>query len=293
MKVFLQRFALIVTLVAAGAWFIGRPLGWFSKLANTPEGFAQLEQLLGLILVLLSGLAIYEVVRTFEKSEEQDQSKKTVETFTQIENSLRRVENSLQRIEKPLQQKVNLMKSPSTQEEYGALWFGYTGVYYVYNPCFRVETRPGMDQAKLIKEVFVPRYGDSNLTKAYYLFLTKDDDGKNELNKFRALMRETLKLCPQVVAKLEVKELTDKASGEDSEVYRGTRNDIVTSVVEPKEKVLTGRRGEPRYYLVITDRDINERLKDEFEQDWSKATKVDIFNDADKAAKPVPTDKPN
>jgi hypothetical protein len=122
--------------------------------------------------------------------------------------------------------------------------------------------------------------------------LTKDDDGKNELNKFRALMRETRKLCPQVVEKLEVKELTDKASSEDSEIYRGTRNDIWTSVVEAKEKVLTGGQGTPRYYLVITDREINNRLKDQFQVDWSKATNIDIFNDADKGAKPVPPDRP-
>jgi F0F1-type ATP synthase assembly protein I/predicted transcriptional regulator len=277
MKVFLQRFALSVTLVAGVTWAIGRSLGWFSKLANTPEGFAQLEGLLGLILGLLSGLAIYEVLRTFEKAAEQDQSRETVET--------------VRRIEKSLQRKVDVVKSPSTPEEYVGLWSGYTDLYWVYNPCYRVENRPGIDQAEVIKKVFVPRYRDSKFKKAFYLFLTKDDTGKNDLNEFRTFVRETRKLCPEVVTKLEVKELTEKASGEDSEVYRGMKNGILMSVVEPREQALTGGRGTPYYYLMITDHDINERLKDQFERDWSKATKVDIFNDADQRAnKPVPTD---
>jgi hypothetical protein len=39
-------------------------------------------------LALVSALAIYEVLRTFEKSEEQDQSRETAETVKRIEISL-------------------------------------------------------------------------------------------------------------------------------------------------------------------------------------------------------------
>src|SRR5436309_7663878 len=110
----IQRLGLIGTLIVGLVWIIGRPLGAFSGLDSTPQGFVRLEFLLGLILALLSTLALYEVVRFFERPEEQALVRETAEAAKRIEKA-QRTKN------------IDIIKAPGSKDEYAALWAGFTG----------------------------------------------------------------------------------------------------------------------------------------------------------------------
>jgi hypothetical protein len=274
--VLFQRITLIGTILVVIGWGVVRGLNLFPGFTLTaagqltPESLKYLEGLLYLVVGMVTALAIYEVLRSFEKSVAETNEAETREAVQRIEKALQ---------DEARERKVSVVKSPSATPEYIELWSGFTGYYYAYNACYQVEQRPGIDSNEIIKKVFVARYADPKFTKACYLFLTKDDAGKGDLEKFRAFMKRVKALCPDVVDKVEVKELQDKAAREDSEVYRGDKNGLLTSVVEPSEQALTGGRGNPFYYLVITDREMNSRLKEQFDALWHKGATVDIFKE--------------
>ncbi|MBV8375872.1 MAG: hypothetical protein JO279_02610, partial [Verrucomicrobia bacterium] len=201
-KIAIRYLAVLVAVVAFIFWQIGPPLHW---LPSVPKGQEELGNLLTLVLAFLSALALFEVSRAFDKSEE--------------ERTLQRTSNALKRIEDALHKKVDLVKSPSAPTEYIDLWSGFTEKYWVYNPSYRgIEKKPGMDRNKLVNEVFVPRYRDPKFTGAFYLFLTKDHEGQQDLDEFRTLMKEVNKRCPQISKKLEIRELKDEAAAENPEV---------------------------------------------------------------------------
>lgn len=264
MKVFLTLLRFSGLLLAAGAvfyWQVGRLVGWYPT-----EGSGQIGVLLSIVLAMLIALVFYEVVRAFEKIEEQKVSHQTAE--------------ALRKIQKDLQNKVRFAKSPSSNQEYIELWSGYTDIYWAYNPSFQgIEYRPGMELPELITKVYVPRYRDARLKKALYLFLTKDEAGRKDLEEFGLIMNQVKALCPEALRKLEVKELKEKAACDDGEIYRGTKNAGMISALKSTQQALTRGRGVPYYYLIITDDEINGRLSDHFESEWFKATKVDLLKE--------------
>ena len=173
---------------------------------------------------------------------------------------------------------VDVVKDPQTLETYGELWSGFTGEYWAYNPSFQFEDRPGeVERADLITTVFVPRYKNKELKKAYYVFLTKDKIEHDDLDVFRSMMQEVKAQCSEIASKLRVRELQGENAVEDGEIYSGMKNGKLTSVVALREKSLVGGPRSANYYLVFHDDEINSQLRKYFKEAWSKGSEVDIF----------------
>jgi hypothetical protein len=257
------RFAgLIIGLIAIIYWGVGRLAHWLPK-----EDLGQIVNLLSIALAILTALFFYELVRAVERVDEQKERHQTTEV--------------LEKIHKDLQSKVRFVKSPSSTQEYIELWSGYTNTYWAYNPSFKgIEYRPGMDLPELVTRVYIPRYRDARFNKALYLFLTEDEAGRQDLEEFGLLMKQVKESCPDIVRKLEVRELKEKAASADGEIYLGTKEAGLFSVVKLTNQALIRERGVPYYYLIVADNEVNERIKDHFESEWRKARKVDLFKGA-------------
>lgn len=265
-KIIVRYLAVLTAVVIFVFWTAGNLLHWFP---GAPKFEEEVETLLRIALAMLSALVLYEILRGLDKLEE--------EKVTQgMWASLRRLGEALHR---NVDVKVDVVKSPSgptEAAEYAELFSGFTEKYFVYNPSYRGKVEvPGPGRQEIIRDVFVPRYRDPNF-RAFYLFLTKD--GKQDLDEFRALMKDVKEQCPEVSTKLQVKELKGEAAAEDAEVYSGTKHGIPTSIVELKERRLTGGRGYPHYYLVVMDIEINRHLDEDFAKAWDRADRVQIFN---------------
>lgn len=114
----------------------------------------------------------------------------------------------------------------------------------MFNPSYRVDKNIGKEE---IVKLLIHRYQAPQFLTARYLFLTKDEFGKKDLKTFCDLMARVKQEYPDVVKKIEVRELGDReASSADSQ------------------------HGMPRYYLVIQDRDVFEHYRqDHFEPAWN------------------------
>lgn len=174
-----------------------------------------------------------------------------------------------------------LVRLPESADEYDRLWGGFQREYFAYNPGYHVEENTVLvDQdTQMIEEVYVPRYKDSKFHHAYYLFLTGDNDGKGDFERFTKLMRATEEKCPEVVGKLSVKKIEDKPAARESEYYFGTKEEVKTTIIEPSQFPLRRSHGKPYYYLVTEHQDIYERIKHFFDEHWEseKAKSVNIF----------------
>lgn len=277
MKVLFQRIALICALAAVVIWGVGKLLGWFAN----PDGFARLEILLGMLLAMVSALTLYEILRSFEKSEDKAEIDTLKKGNTEILELVRRDHletlEALNQLAKSLRRNIDVSKSPSSLAEYIEIWSGFTENYWAYNPSYyQLEKRPGLDLREIVTQVHVPRFKNAGFKKAFYLFLTADAAGKNDLDEFFKIVHMAEKLYSDVRQKIEVRQRTDKASADDGEVYRGTKNGVVTSVLKPRERAFTGAQGNPLFYLIVTDSDINARLTEQFDGDWSQATEVAV-----------------
>ncbi|MBV8586526.1 MAG: hypothetical protein JO308_09595 [Verrucomicrobia bacterium] len=258
MKIVLQQIALICALIASLIWFVGQPLLFWSWTITQ-----RLEIYSALILVFVSAVAISELIRAFERRQEQVYIKETAE--------------GVQRLEKSKLSKLEFSQAPSTVAEYTEIWSGFTGHYYVYNPSYQVERKPGLDNNELVRDVFIPRFENPKLKKAHYLFLTGDELGKKDLIEFARLMRMVKAKLPKLCEKLEVRVLRDQPSEADAEVYQGNKGGQVLAIVKTKDKIFTGSRSNPLFYLVIRDEQPIKHLKDQFEQAWSRAESIDLF----------------
>jgi hypothetical protein len=63
----------------------------------------------------------------------------------------------------------------------------------------------------------------------------------------------------------------------DGEAYRGTKDGRTTSLLEARDSALSGGRGTPHYYLLVTNEDINQRLDERFNRDWNSA-EAEVFD---------------
>jgi hypothetical protein len=170
--------------------------------------------------------------------------------------------------------KVALRGRPSSREEYDYLWGGYTGNYFVFNPSYRVDKNIGKEE---IVKLLLHRYQAPHFGKARYLFLTKDEFGKQDLETFRELMVSVKREYPGVVGKIEVRELDNRKASSAAEMYLGERHGEFMCVLELKEPDLDSQHGMPHYYLVIQDRDVFEHYRqDHFEPAWNNTNSKDV-----------------
>jgi hypothetical protein len=169
---------------------------------------------------------------------------------------------------------ASLRRRPSTQEEYDYLWGGYTGKYYVYNPSYRVDQNTGADE---IVKIFVHRYQNSRFERARYIFLTKDDPGERDLATFHRLMASVKQKYPDVVKKIELKELKNREASSEGEIYLGMRDGMRMGVMELKEPSSDPQHGMPHYYLVIHDQEVLENhILRHFEAAWNDTNAEDV-----------------
>jgi hypothetical protein len=226
------------------------------------SGLIRSEELLVPLVEIIAAMAVGEFIRGIEHiGDDEDR--------LELRNGLRTlVEQS--RVD---QSNIRLEKCPDGRRQYVALWGGFTGYYYAYNPAYSIESGVGMEKSEAI-QLFVPRYNDDEFIMAYYLFFTGDPVGKKDLEVFKQLMRLVRAKCPKVEKKIKVFERDDLAAAQFTEVYFGTRNFTPTAILEPKEPALTGPRGQPFCYLLVTDSEVLTKLKAMFKADWDKAKEV-------------------
>jgi hypothetical protein len=208
----------------------------------------------GLLIVITFCIMTLLVDRLREGEQIREQVQENAEKLGRIANSV-------------FDKRIALRSRPSTPEEYAYLWGGYTGMYYVYNPSYQVDKYTDEDE---IVKIFIHRYQNPHFEKARYIFLTKDDSGKADLETFRRLMVRVKQAYPDVAKKLRVKEVKNKESYSASEMYLGIRYGERRGVMELKEPALGSQHGMPHYYLVIDDKEVVEHyLKDHFEPAWN------------------------
>lgn len=175
--------------------------------------------------------------------------------------------------------RVALRSRPSKAEEYGYLWGGYTGLYCVYNPSYKVDRVS--DEEEIVK-IFIHRYQDPNFRQARYLFLTGDECGRDELKYFQKLMNRVKQEYPDVVKKITVKEIKEKEAFSEAEMYLGSRFGEERGVIELKEPVPRSQHGMPHYYLVIDDQEVIKHCRQEhFDLEWGNENamvKDDFWN---------------
>jgi hypothetical protein len=182
---------------------------------------------------------------------------------------------------------VHIENCPHERDEYIDMWSDFVDEYRAYNPCYRLERGgPGIREAAI--EVFVRRYSDPAFKKAFYLFLTKDDEGRDDLAAFRKLIAEVVNRCPHVEGKVEVRERKDLEAVRDCEIYRGTKQGRKVSIIEPLEPALRTKRGRPSFYIVVSDARINEELAAHFQNQWESADEVRLFAHAQAGNIPAP-----
>lgn len=274
LKFLFQKATLIASVLVFLFWVGARAFGYYGAVDDSGAGFISLNRMLNILLGLSGVLAIAEIARAFERPDEQKLAKKMAEDVEAIRKALPGAQ-------------AEFVSFPKEEREYTALFSGFSGTYLAYNPCYHLEQRPGLDREALVENVYMKRYKDPNFKKAHYLFLTGDTEGRKDLENFRELMTETLRLTKEVRAKIEVRQLDRKKACSEAEVYFGTKNGVRTAIVEPVEKVLTGGRGKPHFYLLVTDAKVNDYFERQFQQDWELGIPVDIFQ-----AKPAMTATP-
>ena len=218
-------------------------------------------------ILTLAADRIWETEETKERVEEI--RAETREQVKEITTKLSRVYQGF------FDRRISLRDRPSQSEEYDYLWGGYTGIYRVYNPSYRVENQVKEDE---IVKIFVDRYQDSNFKEARYLFLTGDEAGCEDLKRFSKLMKRVQEQCPNVHKKILVKEINEKA-GSACEMYLGKRYDNHRAVLELKAPRMHSEHGMPEYYLVIDDDEIvNHYVKAHFDMAWGGKTEDrDVF----------------
>jgi hypothetical protein len=217
-----------------------------------------------LVMMMVLFLVINELRRSYERLTEEDRLETCSATMARVAEAF-------------FDKRVALRARPSKPEDYAYLWGGYTGTYNVYNPSYHVEE--GAGKAKVI-QIMAERYMNPKFEQARYVFLTGDQDGKADLMKFRGLMAGVKTAYPDVVAKIEVKELRKEPANSAAEMYLGTRDRLPTAILELRDPALGPSHGKPHYYLIINDEGIiDQYLQKHFNEAWDSAdaVRVDIF----------------
>jgi hypothetical protein len=161
--------------------------------------------------------------------------------------------------------RVALRRRPSTPDEYESLWGGYTGIYYAYNPAYRLDKATGLEE---VAKIFVHRYQNPFFKKAMYLFLKSGTKGQNDLDTFCNIMLQVKSRFPDVVKMIEAR-VIERDPSSDAEMYFGTRDGRPTAVLELKDAALGSNHGTPQYYLLIHDSEVIENhLKRHFDVVW-------------------------
>ncbi len=240
-----------IAFVAAAAFLLMELLHWLDWLhLEVPSN--------GVLIVIM----IFILTLVADRLKEGDQVRENTKKLGRIAHSI-------------FDKRVALRHRPSTQEEYDYLWGGYTGFYYVYNPSYQVDKNVGEEE---IMKILLHRYQDPHFDRARYLFLTKDDSGQNDLKIFRRLMARVKQEYPDVVKKIEVRELNNKDASSAAEMYLGKRHGEPMGVLELRP-ALDPQHGVPRYYLVIQDEEVLKYYyQDYFEPAWNDKNTKEVEN---------------
>jgi hypothetical protein len=244
-----------------GCFFVVMELLKVFHQLNEGEGLHGLSLDVGVtvIVICIISMVADHLKESGQVRDNAEKITRTVQTVVDVDQSLRG------------DRKVALRASPDSPEEYDYLWGGYTGTYRAYNPRYLVDKNldeEKEDREKIVK-LFIRRYQNPEFVKAQYLFLTGDDSGKEALEYFRDLMQQVKKQCKDVVGKVQVKEMKEKAASSEAEMYLGRRHHQPMGVVELREPILNPEGGRPHYYLVIYDEEVFEHYRQwHFDQAW-------------------------
>lgn len=243
----------VIALVAVGVLELMQAIGQVEIFKNK-LGF------IGTALFLLNATLIavlYENIKYQEVQEEQTKS---------LKESLSKIE------EKILGHRASIVPPG---DKY--LWDGFTGDYYVFNPSFRIDT----EQYKIerLVNVYSERF-KLNEFKARYLFLTGDDAGKEAMSFFIERLKDVKNMLPQnydLKHKIEIKEIKDRSSSTEQEMYLGKWRSEMRAIYELRKSYHDDYQGRPDYYIVFEHQEIiKELVALYFDPAWKTGTKVDF-----------------
>ncbi len=235
------------------------------------EGNVETALFLQLILWLVFAVVTYLVVKGI-----RDESDR---------REIRALADSVGRLGSPRSEcDLRLVECPRRTADYKALWGGFTGDYFAFNPAYKLEESAGVSLDTLLREVFIPRFRDPSF-RSSYIFLVGDESGREALEYFRKLAAGVRRACHDAEKRIEVK-VIDRPAEDDCEIYLGTKHGRPTSIVEPREKALSVGRGSPYFYLVVAEAEdqdhVYTRLHNYFNAHWTArdAMKVNVFDQA-------------
>jgi hypothetical protein len=241
-----------IAFVAAAVFLLTEILHWLPWFH-----VSEVSEMGVLIVIMISILTLVA-----DRLKEADQSRENTERLGRVADYVSDLQG------------VSLRTRPSTPEEYESLWGGFTGNYYVYNPAYRVDEDTGEQE---IVSILARRYQDPRFRKAQYLFLTKDVAGQKDLKTFCQLMTGVKHHCPDVVSKIQIKQMSNKAASSAPEMYLGTRRGEKVCILELKGPTLGATHGTSHHYLIIRDKKVIEHyLVDHFQLAWDDAAAENV-----------------
>jgi hypothetical protein len=93
------------------------------------------------------------------------------------------------------------------------------------------------------------------------------------------LMHRVKTTLPSCAAKIKVRENAEKNAASSAEIYIGSREQRPTAIVELRDPALGSSHGNPHFYALINDSEIIEHyLQKFFDEQWEKATPVELFS---------------
>lgn len=186
-------------------------------------------------------------------------------TIEALQHSMANVISRMNYVSDALRDHGRIVECPENEPSvYVDLFGGFSGDYYAYNPAYAIEANPGL-QKKLIDEVYVPRYKGN--CRAYYLFYTADEDGKENLKQFKDLMEKVAEAgCEIALKKVSVKQNEHIPAASHTEIYFGTQHG--RKVVVHDLSMPVDLHGRPSFYCTVESDMFFSRCSSTFNNDW-------------------------
>jgi len=231
------------------------------------------------VLTLICANQVWIAIRTADEKSAVDS---VFERFGSVETSLETLARRSEYVFGALQDGGRLVACPTSKPSvYVDLFGGFTQTYYAYNPAYAIEKKSVLTDAEkaLIKEVYVPRYKAVGNCTARYLFLTRDEEGKKSLEKFKELMIKVAAGSPNTVKSLHVKEIKTEHAATHDEIYFGTQHGrpvVIHELSAPLDS-----HGQPSFYYVSESADLFEACRNNFDAEWDSPKADWVHNPAD------------
>jgi hypothetical protein len=161
---------------------------------------------------------------------------------------------------------------PTNLDDYEKAWGGYTGTYCAFNPTYTAEDF--LDKDKLLNDVYLPRYNNTNFEKAMYLIFHSATT-KDNLNILQKLIDAIYKKLGDVLEnKLEIRLIKEKSP--NREYYLGIKNNDEVVVLDPRSQPMMSGPGLPSFVFLIKTKNVVDTFKSDFKKEWLKGNPITI-----------------